>query len=168
MMASEYAETCRFININKQVVFDVPHPSVIPTYTTGMPQLRIVLCKVFMVFILLMYRIKFLLNTPLQVLTVAPALHSLIISDREDAADILAFLSHKLAYLRKLILKNCCLGEESTGLLTKIVDLYPDLEVLSLECCQPITSDGYSLIPRLKKLSELNLHCKVHNVYLSC
>jgi len=42
MMASEYAETCRFININKLVVFDVPCPLLIVTYTTGMPQLRIV------------------------------------------------------------------------------------------------------------------------------
>ena len=149
-------------------MFDVPHPSLIATYTTGMPQLRIVLYKVVMVFILLMDRIKFILNTPLQVLTVAPALHSLIISDCEDAADILAFLFHKCAYLRKLILKKSWLGDESTGLLAKIVDLYPDLEVLSLEGCQPITSDGYSSIPCLKKLSELNLSFSmVHNVYLS-
>ena len=28
MMASEQAETCRFINTNKIVVFDVPHPSL--------------------------------------------------------------------------------------------------------------------------------------------
>ena len=99
----------------------------------------------------------------------APALHSLIIRYRKDAADILAFLFHKCAYLRKLILKSCWLGEESTGLLPKIVELYPDLEVLSLEGCHPITSDGYSRIPCLKKLSELNLKCfRVHNVYLSC
>ena len=149
-------------------MFDVAQPSLIATYTTGMPQLRIVLYKIVMVFILLMDR-KFLLNTPLQVLTVAPALHSLIISYRKDAADILAFLFQKCTYLRKLILKSCCLGEESTGLLSKIVELYPDLEVLSLERCYPITSDGYSHIRCLNKLSELNLSCpKVHNVYLSC
>ena len=39
-MASEQAETCRFINTNKLVVFDVPYPLLIVTYTTGMPQLR--------------------------------------------------------------------------------------------------------------------------------
>ena len=39
-MASEQAETCRFINTNKLVVFDVPYPSLIVTYTTGMPLLK--------------------------------------------------------------------------------------------------------------------------------
>ena len=33
--------TCHFINTNKLVVFDVPYPLLIVTYTTGMPQLRI-------------------------------------------------------------------------------------------------------------------------------
>ena len=42
MMASEQAETCHFINTNKLVVFDVLYPLLIVTYTTGMPQLRIV------------------------------------------------------------------------------------------------------------------------------
>jgi len=40
MMVSELAETCRFINTNKLVVFDVPHPLLIVTYTTGVPELR--------------------------------------------------------------------------------------------------------------------------------
>ena len=81
-------------------------------------------------------------------------------------ADILEFLNDRHRDLRKLILKCCYLGEESTGFLAKIVELHPNLEVLSLGC-RPITSDGYSLIPRLKKLSELNLHySEVHNVYV--
>ena len=122
-----------------------------------------------MVFILLMDRIKFLLNTPLQVLTAAPALHSLTVCEREDVADILEFLNYRHRDFRKLILKQCWLGEESTGLLAKIVELYPDLEVLSLEGCSPFKSVGYSRIPCLKKLSELKIKClRVHNVYLSC
>ena len=90
-------------------------------------------------------------------LTVAPALHSLIVHSRRDAADILKFLFHGCGYLRKLILKYCLLGEDSTDLLGNIVALYPDLEVLSLEGCRALTSDCYSLIAHLKKLSELNL-----------
>jgi len=81
--------------------------------------------------------------------------------------DILEFLFHKHVYLRKLILKRCCLGEDSTGLLTNIVALYPDLEVLSLEGSYPIELAGYCLITRLKKLSELNLsNSKVYYVYV--
>ncbi|GFG37267.1 hypothetical protein Cfor_10960 [Coptotermes formosanus] len=96
-----------------------------------------------------------------QVLTEAPALHSFIIHDREDAAHILEFLFHGHSDLKRLILKCCHLGEDSTGLLAKIVAVYPDLEVLALEGCRPLTFTGYSLIPRLKKLSELNLsHCE--------
>ena len=99
----------------------------------------------------------------MQVLTFAPALHSLIIRQRGDAADILKFLFHIRGYLRKLILKYCWLGEESAGLLANIVVLYPDLEVLSLVGCSPLTSAGYCLLPHLEKLSELNLSdCKVH------
>jgi hypothetical protein len=46
--------------------------------------------------------------------------------------------------------------------LANIVALYPDLDVLVLEACDPLTHAGYSLIPRLQKLSGLNLsHCKV-------
>ena len=87
----------------------------------------------------------------------APALHSLIIRKREDAADILEFQFRNHGDLRKLILDHCLLGEDSTGLLTNIVALYPDLEGLSLQSCRPITSAGHCLIPRLKKLTELNL-----------
>jgi hypothetical protein len=96
---------------------------------------------------------------------VAPALHSLIIRDRDDAADILEFLFHINGYLRKLILHCCWLGEDSTGLLADIVAFYPDLEGLSLENCDSLTSDAYCLLPCLKKLSELNLsNCQVHYV----
>jgi hypothetical protein len=36
--------TCvAFINTNKPVVFDVPYPLLIVTYTTGMSQLRVVI-----------------------------------------------------------------------------------------------------------------------------
>jgi len=99
------------------------------------------------------------------VLNAAPALHSLIIRKREDVSDILEFVFHKHVDLRKLILHDCWLGEDSTGLLANIVDLCRDLEGLSLESCEPVTSAGCCYIQRLKKLSELNLsHCEVHYV----
>jgi hypothetical protein len=98
---------------------------------------------------------------------VAPALHSLTIRAREDVARILEFLFRIRGYLRKLILQYCWLGEDSTGFLANIVSLYPDLEVLSLQNCYPLSSADYSLIPRLKKLSELNLSgWKVGYVYV--
>jgi len=118
-------------------------------------------------FILLMDRIKCWLNTPLQVLTNSHSLHSLIIRQRNDAPRILEFLFRNRGYLRKLTVKNCSLGDNSTALLSNMVALYPDLESLSLESCHPLTSDGYTLIPRLKKLSELNLSdCKVDYVHV--
>jgi len=98
-----------------------------------------------------------LINTPLQVLTAAPALHSLIVKRRKDVADILEFLNHIHGDLRELIIEYCSFGEDSTGLLANIVALYPDLEVLSLEQCGRLKSDDYCLIAQLKKLSELNL-----------
>jgi hypothetical protein len=98
-----------------------------------------------------------LINTPLQVLTAAPALHSLTINMREDVADILEFLNHIHGDLRELSIESCWFGEDSTGLLANIVALYPDLEVLSLEDMDGLKSDDYCLIAQLKKLSELNL-----------
>jgi hypothetical protein len=107
------------------------------------------------------------LNTPWQVLTEAPALHSFIIERRGDAAHILEFLFRTHNDLRKLILKRCVLGEDGNGFLANIVAFYPDLVVLSLEDCSPLASTGYRLIPRLKKLSELNLSfCQVYYVYV--
>jgi hypothetical protein len=98
---------------------------------------------------------------------VAPALRSLIIRGREDAVRILGILFDSRVDLRQLILQDCNFGEDSFGILTNIVNLYPDLEVLSLERCYPITSACYSLIPHLKKLSELNLSdCEVNYVYV--
>jgi hypothetical protein len=98
---------------------------------------------------------------------VAPALHSLIIRVREDAECILEVLFHSHVDLRRLVLNYCYLGEDGDGILANIVTLYPDLEVLSLECCGPVTSDGYCLIAHLKKLCELNLsHCEVHYMYV--
>ena len=92
----------------------------------------------------------------------APALHSFIIRDRKDAADILEFHFSINLNLRKLILEYCYLGNDSTGLLANVVALYPDLEVLSLEGSYPLKSAGYSHITHLKKLSELNLsYCQV-------
>ena len=86
----------------------------------------------------------------------APALHSLTISERDDVADILEFLFH-IRDLRKLILDRCYFGDDSTDLLANIVALYPDLEGLSLTRCGLLTSDDYCLIQHLKKLSELDL-----------
>jgi hypothetical protein len=94
---------------------------------------------------------------------VAPALHSLIIHEREEAAHILKIVFDRHVDLRKLIVRKCSLGEDSTDILTNIVTLYPDLEALSLEGCRLITSAGYRLIAQLKNLSELNLlYCEVH------
>jgi len=98
---------------------------------------------------------------------VAPALDALIIRARADVTLILEFLFRNCGYLRKLILKFCYLGEDITTFLTNIVAVYPDLEVLSLQNCYPLSSAGYHLIPCLKKLSELNLsHCQVHCIYV--
>jgi len=90
---------------------------------------------------------------------VAPALQSLIVHEREDAAHILKFVFRKRVDLRKLILKHCWFGEDGPGLLAKIVALYPNLEGLSLKRCFPITPTVCCLITRLKKLSELRLSC---------
>ena len=92
-------------------------------------------------------------------LTNAPALHSLFVHGRKDAARILKFLFHKPGDLRKLTLEKCRLGKDGTGLLAKFVELYPDLEALSLEDCRQLTRASYGLIPHLKKLSELHLSC---------
>jgi len=99
---------------------------------------------------------------------VAPALHSLMVRDRTDAAHILECLFHKHGDLRKLILENCWLGEDGTSLVANVVDLYPDLESLSLADCDGLTPDTYNPIPRLKKLSELDLsECLVHYMYVT-
>jgi len=98
-----------------------------------------------------------LINTPLQVLTAAPALHSLTINMSEDVADKLEFLNHIHGDLRELIIEGWPLGEDITGLLANIVAVYPDLEVLSLQNNCRLKSDDYCLIAQLKKLSELNL-----------
>jgi hypothetical protein len=125
------------------------------------------LCKDFMEFIILVERMKCWYNSPLQVLTNAPALHSLIIHWREDVADILEFMFRNRGYLRKLILNFCSLGENSTCLLANIVALYPDLERLSLKFCHPLISDGYCFIPRRFKHSEMNLSSsKVDYMYM--
>jgi len=91
-------------------------------------------------------------------------LHLLLIRYHKDVDEILDFVFQKRVDLKGLKLERCRL---STGLLANIVDLYPDLEVLSLENCSQLTSTDYSLIPRLKKLSELNLSgCEVDYVYV--
>jgi hypothetical protein len=108
-----------------------------------------------------------LINTPLQVLRAAPALQSVIIDNRVDVAHILKYVFGNCRYLRKLFLKGCYLAEVDGGLLQKIVVLYPNLEVLSLQSCSPLTSAEYSLIPHLKKLSELELwFCEVDYIYV--
>jgi hypothetical protein len=98
---------------------------------------------------------------------VAPALHSLIICEREDVVRIVEILVDKHVDLRKLILKRCDLGKHGTSILANITASYPDLEVLSLEGCYPLTSADYCLISRLKKLCELKLsHCQVYYMYV--
>ena len=102
-----------------------------------------------------------------QVLSEAPALHTLVIHNRKDAALLLGYLFDSRVDLKQLILRCCSLGEDSTGLLAYIAAFYTDLEVLALEGCHPLTFAGYALIPCLKKLSELNLsHCKVNYLYI--
>jgi len=87
-----------------------------------------------------------------KVLTLAPARLSLVIRWRKDAVHIVEILFESHVGVKKLILKNCNLGKDVTGLLDNIVALYPNLEGLSLEGCYPLTPTAYSLIPRLKKL----------------
>jgi len=96
---------------------------------------------------------------------VAPALHSITIRDRIDAAHILELLLN-IRGLRKLrVHQGFRLYEDITGLFANIVALYPDLEVLSLAGYHQLKSAGYNLIPRLKKLSELKLPlCQVYYV----
>jgi len=111
-----------------------------------------------------MDRIKCWYNTPLQVLTAAPALHSLSIFQRDDVTVILEFLNHIRGDLRKLILKYCILDDDY-GLLASIVALNSGLEGLSLEGCYSLTPLDYGLIAHLQKLSELNLtNCQVYYV----
>jgi hypothetical protein len=96
---------------------------------------------------------------------VAPALHSLIIRERENVVCIVETPSDGHVFLTKLILKRCQFGEDGPGILNSIVTLYPDLEVLSLEDCCQLTSADYCLISHMKNLSELNLsRCQVHYV----
>jgi len=59
-----------------------------------------------------------------------------------DVAGTLEFLFPKHGDRRKRIIEGCSLGEYSTGLLANIVDMYPDLEVLSRPGCVPLTSAG--------------------------
>ena len=100
-----------------------------------------------------------------QVLAEAPVLNSFIVNKRNDAAQLLELLFDSCEGIKKLMLRFCGLGEDSTGLLANIVTFYPDLEELVLEGCAPLTFTGYSLIPRLKKLCSLNIsYCKVCNV----
>jgi hypothetical protein len=120
-------------------------------------------------FTLLLHTIKCWYNTPLQVLTKAPALHSLTIRDRnKDVDEILEFVFQKPLALKRLIFGCWSLDERSN--LDIIEDLYPDLEGLSLEGCYSLSHDTCRLITRLKKLSELKLRdCEVdYMCVLSC
>ena len=76
------------------------------------------------------------------------------------------FLFHGHICPRNLILEHCYLGKDSIGLLANIVDLYPDLDGLSLKDCSGLTFDCYVPISRLKKLSDLDLsECQVDYMY---
>jgi hypothetical protein len=65
-----------------------------------------------------------------------------MIRQREDVADILEFLFHKHGDLSKLIIEECPFGEDSAGMFANIVDLYPELEGMSLAYCESLTSAG--------------------------
>jgi hypothetical protein len=96
---------------------------------------------------------------------VAPALRSFIVFRKRNATDILELLRHSKVDLRKLSLEGCYLDEMGSAILAKILDLYQNLEVLSLRRCNPLTSFDYCRITHLKKLSELNiLECQVDYV----
>ena len=125
---------------------------------------RLKVNKLLIKFILLLGIITFWYNTPLQVLTKAPALHSLIIRDRnKDVDEILDFLFKKPVDLKRLIFECWWLGERTN--LDVIVGFYPDLEGLSLEGCYSLSPDDYRHITRLKKISELKLRdCEVDYV----
>jgi hypothetical protein len=98
---------------------------------------------------------------------VAPALRSLIIRTRHDMLRIVKILCDSHVDIRKLVLINCYLRGDSAGFLTDIVTLYPDLDALSLIECRSLHFTVYSVIPHLKKLSELQLSgCEVHCVYV--
>ena len=119
-----------------------------------------------MEFILLLGRMKCWLHPPLQVLTAAPALHSLIIHDYDTAVEILKFLFHVRVDLRKPTLYDVCHVDgcyDGIFLLVKMMSCYPDLEGLSLKFSKyTLRSADYSFIPQLKKLSELDLsYCQV-------
>ena len=78
---------------------------------------------------------------------------------------ILEFLNH-IRDLRKLNIHRCYLDDNGYDLLPTIVDLFPDLEALSLTQCGLLPSDGYCLIGHLKKLVELDLsYSDVHYEY---
>jgi hypothetical protein len=102
------------------------------------------------------------------VLTVTPALHSLIIHEREDVERIVEILVDRHVGLTKLILKRCNFGKHGTSIFTSIAASYKDLQALSLEGSHPITSADSFLFSHLKNLSELNLtSCRVSYVYVN-
>jgi hypothetical protein len=101
---------------------------------------------------------------------VAPALHSFTIPRGCGTAQILGTLFDCHVDLRKLILKGRRVPEDDCAdVLTKIVALYPELEALTLDSCFSLRFVPNSLIPSLKKLSELNLtNCQVIKCLLNC
>nr|CAD7448637.1 unnamed protein product [Timema bartmani] len=96
-----------------------------------------------------------------QVLSDAPVLFELKMHNRHDASQLVAALFGSCQRLRRLNMNFCHLGENSADLLDKVVQFFPDLEVLILEGCQPLDKEGYMIISRLQQLTTLNLtHCK--------
>jgi hypothetical protein len=95
----------------------------------------------------------------------APALHSLNICFREDAACLLLILFNRHINIRRLRLVGYW---DNPDFLIKSVALFPQLESLTLEAIDPEFPDtAYSAIPHLKKLSELTLYyCSVRCVYV--
>jgi hypothetical protein len=88
---------------------------------------------------------------------VAPALHSLIIRERNDVERFVGILVDSHVDLTKLMLKICDFCKHGNSIIANIADRYRDLEVLTLERCNPLTSADYYPISLLKNLSELNI-----------
>jgi hypothetical protein len=90
---------------------------------------------------------------------VAPELDSFVVSLRKDYVDILETLCGSHVKIRKLIVRKGVGDVELGQIFIDLVDSYPELESLSLTNVDLFPFCVCSVIPRLKKLSELELSC---------